>query len=430
MIDINILRLVIKDQQKSARKQIPRFVERSLNLADFAKGLDVLVVSGVRRCGKSALLQEFYRHPPADVLPFYLRLDDPRLSAFHESDFEAVSKIWQEEFSNRPGVRVFYLFDEVQMIEGWERWIPFFAEQEGIKVVVTGSNASMLSQELGTLLTGRHQSLELYPFSFAEIAQFEGLDNASLADSGGRAGLRALHTRYFEFGGFPRAWLDEDVVVAGRYFSDIIARDVVARKSLRHTAPLTFLATSLMTDLGSLANKAKLARKTGLKAPETVTRYVRFLEECYLLFEVRKFSFSLREQLRNPGKPYAIDSALAVQAGFTFLDKQGPLFENQVFIELKRRALSVYYWRSTEDYEVDFITMNNQRIHSAVQVCCSLADESTLRREVRALLAAERELGIKELMIITLDEEKTIKEQGCTIRCLPFFKWALCDPAP
>ena len=311
------------------------------------------------------------------------------------------------------------------MIEGWERWVAYFSEQERIKVIITGSNASMLSPELGTMLTGRHRSVELYPFSFAELART--LQDASelLESSEGRAQLRGLHSTYLEFGGFPRAWLNRDVTITGQYFSDILSRDVVTRKRLRSSGPITTLASTIMTDITAPMNKARLAKLCGLKAAETVSRYLQFLEESYLLFEVRKFSFSRREQLRNPGKPYAIDTALAVQSGFTFFDKTGPLFENQVFLELKRRGITPYYWRSSQDYEIDFIIANHKQLQTAVQVSVSLANKDTQEREVRALLKAKEELGIADLLIITLDEERLIEQQGSVIKCVPFYKWAI-----
>ena len=408
------------------RSSSRHYLARDLDLSKHLDEEEVTIISGVRRSGKSSLLEQFVKSVHELESLIYINFEDPQLIDFKPEDFVKVYEIWLEKNASA-NLRV-ALFDEIQNVEGWERWINFFSKQKGFKVFISGSNSNLLSSELGTHLTGRHRTFTLYPLSFKEI--FFNLPTRIKIDQHGvnqedRVLLEELTRQYLEIGGFPRAWITKDTSILAEYYSDILIRDIAKRKRVKNILALEMLGLNLMSNIGRKINKTKLASSIGLQKGDTVEKYVGYFEECYLGIQVRKYDSSVRRQLRNQPKFYAVDPALAMRAGISSDSKATFYFENLVLLELLRRGGKVYYW-SSDSAEIDFIVETKDRKRELVQVCWSLEEESTLKRELKGFSEfsnAFKELRIHRRTILTFEGETREFSEG--VLSMPFYQWAL-----
>jgi uncharacterized protein len=424
----SILKLVFNSQLSDLFAQdTSKQVKRTLNLADHVNEPEITVLSGVRRCGKSSLLETFLKSFHQRNRMLYLNFEDPRLIGFTGSDFLKLYEIWSEDEAH-DGPRL-ACFDEVQNVEGWEPWMNFFSRQKKFKVYITGSNSTLLSSELATHLTGRIRQFSLYPLSFQEVsAQLKNelaIDLSNLTDEDTLKFLQ-LQKKFLKLGGFPRAWLSADISIVQEYYENILNRDILRRRKIRNPLAIERLGSVLMGNIGRKINKTKLTTSIGTKNADTTEKYIRFFEECFLGYEVRKFDLSVRKQLRNQTKFYAIDHALASRIGVPTDSMDTFLFENMVFVELKRRNSKIYYWQSPKGYELDFVveTDYNQRI--LIQVCWSLENEETLKRELRGFHEFQSDnsnIKVHKKIIITWDMRQTVLESD--IHVIPFYQWAL-----
>ena len=424
----SIIKQILIDQKSLLTEKQPDLIKREINLLDYLDLQEVTVVTGVRRCGKSSLLHELLRSTPPNTEVFYMDFDDPLLSYFADDDFQKAYEASLEMLSSEPE-RLIIIFDEVHLVEGWERWVTHFAKNRKNKVFITGSNAKMLSTELATFLTGRHHVIELFPFSFRELVREQEPSLLTLTDktTQDKIKLRRIQSKYFEYGGFPRSYLDKNPSILKQYYKDILLKDIVVRRSIRNEKALLELGSILMTENTKLFNKSKLLKRLTIDDFETLNNYIYFIEETFLGFQVKKFDFSLGKQIKSKPKFYSVDFSLARQCGFSFSENSGAALENAVMIELLRQANELYYWNTDQGYEVDFIVKNNQVIEQAVQVSFDVHSEEVLKRETRSLLAAKDEIDAQELLLITLNpiEDKLKELIPDNIRTLTFIEWAL-----
>jgi predicted AAA+ superfamily ATPase len=411
-------------------------IARNVNLATLLDQKEITVVTGVRRCGKSSLIRAFIRSLDLPQRVIYLNFEDPRLVPFEATDFETLYSGWLE--SKEIGEQRIAIFDEVQNVAGWERWMNFFTEQKKFKVFVTGSNSKILSSELATHLTGRHTDLQLYPLSFAEVCQSSKpvlakkilrLNSATSSNlsTEEHAELRTLFLEYFRIGGFPRSWTLGSPTILGDYYTDILHRDIVRRHSLRQSNSIARFGSSVMSDLGRPLNKSKLARDINVKEVNTTNSYLSFFEECFLGFEIKQFDTSVRRQMRNFTKFYAIDPVLATRVGVSDQSRHGFYLENFVFIELKRRASQIFYWRGKEDREVDFVIETRSRQLHLIQVAWDISSVDTLYRELAGFETFEQEfpqLKVASKTIITVEQSGYVS-LPTDVTAVPFPEWAM-----
>lgn len=344
MLDSQALLTVLEDWNYW-NKPLPETVLRNVTLPKHLQNDLVLVIQGVRRCGKSTLLTQLMRYyrlnPDACVL---VNFEDPRLAS--TLTFEILQQIVQVAYQRLPKAKKYYFFfDEIQNVECWQKWLYSQLERPGPNhFIITGSNASLLSGELGTTLTGRHKTLELYPFSFLEFRSV--FQNASLQ-------------QYLEQGGFPKVVLAKEEGLLQEYFNDIVERDIRERLRARSGLPLRQLLQMVFESCGSEISLRKLAGACGLTA-DTVGLYLHMAESAYLIGSCPYFAYSAKQQSIRNKKYYAIDTALR-QAVITQTGKDwGKKLETIVFFYLKRQYLNVYYWRGKG--EVDFVTHSKDGI--------------------------------------------------------------------
>lgn len=406
---------VILDQQelKWSKNNIPRNFGNKVS-----KDNEIIVISGIRRCGKSTFLNEI--RFKSKEQNYYLNFDDERLLHFSIEDFQLLYELFIELFGEQ---KTFY-FDEIQNIKGWERFIRRLHDY-GNKVYITGSNASMLSRELGTHLTGRYYQYELFPFSFQEFLMLRkiNVDKKIIFSTKGKTALLKEYSEYFKIGGFPAYISNRNKDYLRSLYESILYRDVLVRNNLTNEKELLELVYYLASNTSKLISYNSLTKIIGVKNATTVKNYLTHLQSTYLIYLINKFDFSLKKQLQSPKKVYLIDLAITRELGFHFSKDKGRLLENLVFIELKRRSFDTYYHK--QKFECDFIIREKNSIITAIQVSQSLSNEDTKKREIRGLMDALETYQLNEGTILTEYEEDSLKVDGKKIHIVPIWKWLL-----
>lgn len=368
-------------------------------LHDFA-----LVISGIRRCGKSTLMGQMMAEAERQgASVFYLNFDAPQAYGFAFDDFRIVDEMLEE------GQYDMLFFDEIQVVDGWEMYIRGKLD-EGRKVVVTGSNASMLSRELGTKLTGRHITRELFPFSYREFCGYKSLplDEDSLA-------------QYLTCGGFPKYVDTGEEELLDELVKDILYRDIVVRYNLRDERTLKLTLSLLLSNVGNLVTASKLKQLLGVKSVSTITDYFSFFEQTYLLSFVPKFAYSVKAQLVNPKKVYCVDNGIVSAVYKSFSRNDGHKLENMVYCHLRRNYKEIYYFNDGTG-ECDFIVTDGGIPQIAIQVCWQLTAENR-SREVSGLVTAMSSLNVEQGYLLTFNQSDTIVADGKTIQVKPVFEW-------
>ena len=404
---------IIADQQSLGFKpsDLPR-----LGINSFDN--NITVISGVRRCGKSTLLHEIrLKNSEKD---YFFNFDDERLVNFKVEDFQLLYEVFIELF----GKQSTFYFDEIQNVAGWERFVRRLHDYKN-KVYITGSNASMLSRELGTHLTGRFYQQELFPFSFSEFLEYTGNSKpkTSLLNTEQKVQLHREFLSFFNKGGFPGYLQSGNTQYLKSLYESIIYRDVMVRNGLTNEKEILELVHFVASNTSKLFSYNSLTKVIGVKNATTVKSYLSFLENTYLLFLVNKYDFSVKKQIQNPKKIYFIDLGLVKELGFHHSEDNGRLLENLVFIELKRRGKEVYY--HSQKYECDFVIKEKNRITEAIQVCWSVFNQTTREREVDGLVEALICYNLKEGLILTDDEEDEFAINNLKIAVKPTWKWLL-----
>lgn len=363
-----------------------------------------LIISGIRRCGKSTLLTQLSaeRYEPKEVLS--LNFDTPLLYGFEFSDFRIVDEVISEHKECKA-----LFFDEMQIVDGWEVYVRGKLD-EGFYVIVTGSNASMLSRELGTKLTGRHITKELFPFSYAEYCGFKNKE----------IGEESLQ-EYLHEGGFPQYLQLQNSDVLTDLVNDIVYRDIAVRYNIRDEHSLKSLLAYLVGNVGNLVSASKLKQIFGMKSTSTVSDYFSYFEQTYLISFIPKFSYSYKAQLMNPKKVYCIDNGVVSVTSPSFTRDEGRRLENMVFAELRRRHSELYYYNESQK-ECDFIVVSGSTPQLAIQVCYNLTAENR-KREVDGLLDALSFFKMSHGLILTYNQHDKFLTGDKTIEVLPAFEY-------
>ena len=419
-----LLKEVVIEQNKrlaSVNKGIPR--EDLSVIQSFYKLPHAVVIAGLRRAGKSTLLYQIMAE--LGNQGYYFNFEDERLIGSEVKDFTILHEILMELY----GKRTIFFLDEIQNVHGWERFVRRMTDS-GYKFFLTGSNASLLSQELGTKLTGRHISHVLFPFSFREYLLFCGtgkIRDRDLLETDKRALLKQHFNRYLYEGGMPEYLAFHQPETLKSVYDDILFRDIATRYDIRDIQALRELAIYLLSNAGTPVTYNRLAQFLHLGSVNTARSYIRYLENSFLFFLVNQYDPSLKKQSILPKKVYAIDNGMVYALAFKFSENVGRLIENLVFLELKRRKEIVYYYRTQSGLEVDFLLIKGSNIDQLVQVSSSLAHPKTRERELNALQEAMGELGVRKGLILTMDETEKIKVEKKRIIVKPVYEWLLTD---
>jgi len=404
---------VVLDQYENLKNKKTGF-DRNVDSNKLITTTLITVISGIRRCGKTTLFYQLMQH--FDNF-YFLNFDDDRLVGFEITDFQELMILFKKQYKSQT-----VFFDEIQNIKGWEHFIRRLYD-EGYKIFITGSNAKLLSSELATHLTGRYLQVELFPFSFQEIVNANKLEYSKLTTDN-KAAILKHFDRYLLTGGFPEWILLQDNEYLKRIYNDILYKDLIVRFGIKNVKAFKELSQFLMTNFCSELSYNSLKTILNFKSINSVKDYISYLEESYLFFEIYKYDFSLKKQFVSNKKIYSIDNGLRNQIAFRFSEDSGKLLENIVFLELKRRGVELYYYKTKNRKEVDFIFYQDGYFQ-LYQVSYSIKDIKTRQREINALIETNGELPKCRNYIITNTEEGIITEKNIKIEVLPFWKWVL-----
>lgn len=409
-----LLQVIYEQRRIPSEDVIRRNIDSNLLIAP-----EIIVITGVRRCGKSTLLRQIQQQ--LHDKDFYINLDDERLLNFTVEDFQQLNELFHSEF----GEQHTYYFDEIQNVKGWERFVDRLYNA-GNKVFVTGSNANLLSRELGTLLTGRHITIELYPFSFAEFLSYRKYlySKQDFYTTEGRARMNRYFLEYLGMGGLPQYLRSGNTAFLKSLYTDIVFRDVIVRNGITAETALREMIYYLASNVTHPFTYNSVAKNIGVKSMETVANWISCLEQTYMVRCLNKYTPKVGVQIRSPKKLYFIDNALAGQVGFNLSKNQGLWLENAVAIELQRRGADFYY--HSNGHECDFVLRSGNTVTQAIQVSAVMDQPETRKRELDGITSAMDAYGLQLGTIVTLDRRETITDsQGRQVEIIPCWQWIL-----
>lgn len=377
-----------------------------------------VIISGLRRVGKSTLLAQLAHHLGEDLF-YYINFEDDRFLNFKAEEATYLYQSLVEVF----GERKIFVIDEIQNIYGWEHFVRRFMDM-GNKFYITGSNASLLSRELGSKLTGRYIPIELFPFSFSEYLRFSLYDIPDLERmTTVQAGmLQRYLNEYIQSGGIPEPIKYPDLPLLRTLYDDVLHRDIATRYQIEEVRALKELAFFLMSNPASPVSFNKLKDQLRLGSVNTIKNYIDYLENSWLIFTVNVYDYSVKRQQIAPKKVYSIDTGLTNAIGFSFFPNTGKLLENLVFLALRRKMKEIYYYQSPTGYEVDFYLPESGQI---IQVSQNLNRPPTREREMRAIADARRSLNLAGGMILADMDSEPVDVEGLTVEIRSLPKWLL-----
>ena len=381
----------------------------------------IKVITGPRRAGKSVFA--FLLLKDEDFA--YVNFDDEAL--LKPDNYDAVLAALLEVYPRSK----YILFDEIQNLDKWEVFISKL-HRRGYNLVLTGSNAHLLSSELASALTGRYAAVEILPFSFREFLLARNFQPAQTeASPEAKAKLLNLLEEYLRQGGYPEVTTKNLEVkpYLQTLFDALLLKDVVKRFRVRYTQQIYDLAQYLMAHFAAEFSYNKLRNALGLRSTATVEKYAHYLKEAYLLYALNRFSHKFKEQLKAPKKAYFVDNGFLTAKAFQISPNSGRLMENAVFIELIRRGYvpndGIFYYKTRNNKEVDFILRRGTKTESLIQVCMDLDSEGARKREQNALIEAGEELDCSRLIILSWDTEAQESVKGGKVDIVPLWKWLL-----
>jgi len=419
----------IVSNQKKQKEQLLALTYISRTKEPFArKWLDsnlIKVVLGPRRSGKSVFSLMLLKERPF----MYFNFDDEVLSS---AGGIATDELMKELHAIYGGDVKTILFDEIQNLPSWELFVNRL-HREGYNLVLTGSNAHLLSRELATHLTGRHMPIEILPFDFNEflLAKKYRVDTEYGALPQQRGELLNLMENYLLNGGFP------EVVVSNLnpkdylevLFDALLFKDVVKRHKVKFSTQIGNLGAHLINNFASLYTVRKLLGILNLKSATTTEKYIKYLEEAYLIFSLLRYSPKSGERIKSPRKVYAVDNGFVSAKAIQHSPDKGKLMENLVFTELVKRGVKpnkeLFYYKTRNNREVDFVVKKGAEVSELIQVCYESINSDVEQRETKALLEASGELKVKKLTVLTWDEKREAIQGEVKVRFVPLWEWLL-----
>ena len=361
----------------------------------------IKLITGPRRVGKSvfALLMLQGKNFA------YLNFDDSQL--LEKWDEELVMSALDDVYPDYD----FMLLDEVQNLPDWDLWISKLYRR-GKNLIITGSNAKMLSSEMATVLTGRYLQIEMLPFSLDETMKWKNISSEREEQA---AQAIVLADDYMRNGGYPETILARSITKSylSTLFDSILLKDVAQRHKVRNTTDLYNLATYLLSNFCNPISANELAGELGLSSVATTKKFCDYLNEPYLFFFLPRFNNKLKLMSKAPKKVYVVDNGFVQSTAFNLSENLGRLLENQVFVELLRRCYipgkTLFYYRTRNDKEIDFVTRKGTKVEQLIQVCYDMTSEKTRKRELDALVEAAEELHCDNLLVITNDQQEKIE---------------------
>jgi len=394
---------------------------------------EIVVIKGIRRSGKSTLMINQMKRLLSKGVDskniLFVNLEDPRfINHLDVGLLEQIKEVYQEYLD--PDSKPYIFLDEIQNIPNWEKWVNKEYELKLSKMILSGSNSAMLSSEIATTLSGRYLAVDVYPLSFKEYIAFKDIQVQRKLDVVSQKIVlnRAFET-YIKYGAFPKvlAYEERDIrELLNTYKNTILLKDIVARYKLKAFKTLEEIAAFLLSNSGMSISTNKLKNNFSVSY-DMASAYVEYLIKAYMIFEVPKFDYSLKKQNVNDKKYYSVDTGLSNIMRVPNLQTRGDDLESIVCLELLRRGYSVYYYKTSNDLECDFVVQKEQEIIMLIQVSKSLANEKTKKRELQPFALTMKELKLKNVrsLVITEDNSSTIVYDGVEISIVSIKEWLL-----
>jgi len=418
-MDRNYLQEIVLDQFEELKRKKRGFLRHKLKeITSLVNRNTNIVITGHRRAGKSTFLYQLMDTYHKDDF-YYLDFSDDRLSNFETDDFQKLVEIYVSNFKEKK----IYFFDEIQGKPNWNKFVNRMYSQ-GCKFYITGSNSELLSKEISTYLTGRHIDVTLFPFSFSEYLDYKQIDSDYNYSKNKLVIIKELEN-YIKLGGFPESIIYSNTDLLKTVYLDVINKDILIRHKIKDSPLLKKIILYLISNIGKEFSYNGIKNNFNLGSPNTSRKYINYITDTYMLFELAKYDYSIKKQETYSKKIYCIDTGLVNKISFSFSENIGRLYENIVFIELLRREKEVYYWKDTTNKEVDFITLNKQKVDELIQVCYDLSNIQTKEREISSLIVAMDYFKLNKGTIITSDLEKVEKKDKKEIKYVPLWKWLL-----
>jgi len=431
------IKQVIVESQENV---FPKMVSREIEIPLSSK--KIITITGPRRSGKTFLLFLLMKKLIGKGISInrllYINFDDPRLLPSNSQDIELILESYRELYPENRNKINFIFFDEIQNVKDWEIGIRRIYDTRKFNIFLTGSSSKFLSKEIATNLRGRAINFEVLPFSFKEIILAKGIkiDRNIIYSQKRFSAIKCLDL-YFELGGFPEIVLEKNhnlkIRTLKEYLETMFFKDLIERYRIKNQNLIRELIRYLATNtasLFSLNSFYKWIKQTYPITKRTLINYVMYLEDIGLFFLVRKFSYSLKQQTLTPRKCYIVDNGFRNVYGFKFSEDKSRVLENTVFLELKHRQaknplMEIFYWQDYKKREVDFVVKQGKNINKLIQVCVDTSDFKTEEREVASLVKAADQLNCKDLMVITLDNDREVKVKSKNIVYKSLFKWLI-----
>lgn len=413
------MKATILNQRQERDELLSRtyLVRHTNNDNDMLLGSNLIkLITGPRRVGKSTQALLMLK----DKNFAYLNFDNKEL--LDGWDANLVMRTLDEVYPNYE----YILLDEVQNLDQWDLWVSELYRR-GKNLIITGSNAKMLSSEMATVLTGKYLQVSMLPFSLAEFFEWNKFDLHAPQED--RAEATILLDDYLHNGGYPETVASRPLTQGylDTLFDSIVWKDVVKRHNIRNTSDLNNLAMYLVSNFCNLVSANDLTKELGFSSVSTVQKFMDYLHEPYLFYYLPRYNNKLKLMKKASKKVYVVDNGFVKAKAFSLSDNFGRLLENQVFIELIRRGYdterTMFYYRSRNDKEVDFVLREGTHIKCLVQVCYDMSSEKVAKREVNSLIECAGELKCNTLVIVTNNDERVIEKDGYTIKVIPVSKF-------
>ncbi|MEI8027150.1 MAG: ATP-binding protein [Pseudomonadota bacterium] len=418
MLPRHLIKASLDDWTDWQRSTVTSAISRK-GVLRWPKGM-ALALIGVRRSGKTFLSLEVARSLYKHIL--YFNFEDPIVTLFNDVRiFDEIISVFSEYYGGPPDC---IIFDEIQNVTNWEKWVRKTVDTKRWPLIVTGSSGKLLSSEISTSISGRCIEHQVWPLSYVEFLEFTKTKASSAL-----AHLAAMQN-YMKWGGFPAAVLEKDPIqkkmILDQYMNDILLKDVAERHQIRSMPMLSQLLVYAYSNISSEFSYNAVKRAFGINTA-TVQDYCGFLNDAFALFEVSRFHRNLKVQARDSKKIYAIDPGLRRTRSRSPSEDEGKVAENLVYLELRRRGHTIYYYKNHG--EVDFLTTDESgKPLQAIQVCYSnMETPGTYQREVGSLWECLEDLKLSEGLLLSLSREEVVHQQGRSIRIVPVYKFLAND---
>ncbi len=405
-------REAILNKNYGIKREVLKDVESKIKLPH------VVVLTGLRRSGKSTLLRQLIKEQYKDEDFYYINFEDERFLDFPASEFNRL----YEALASLYGKKKTFFLDEIQNIANFEVFVRRFYE-EGFKFFITGSSATLLSKELGTKLTGRHVDITVRPFSFTEYLSLKGvkLEKDSIYKTEQKLEIKKHFEEYLKNGGMPEYLIYDDPEILTRIYEDTVIKDIAVRHKVNNVAVLRELYSHLISNFANKFSYNSIKKFIDINSVNTIKKFISYLEETYFAKTINKFDYSFKKQIVNDKKFYVLDNGFISVISKKISKDHGWLLENLV-LSCLNKGNGVFYY--SNEKECDFLIAKNKEIKKAIQVCYELNDDNR-EREIEGLKEAMEKFKLKEGLLLTNNQEEDIKIKSKNIRVRPVWKWLL-----